>query len=359
MNNLLKRLYYTPGSASAYGGASRLWKAAKLFDNRIRKSDVLKWLQAQDAYTLHKSARKKLSQEPRVYVKRIDQQWALDLCDVRNIAGYNQDCHFILTCIDVFSKWAEAEPVPRKSAASTTAAFERILARTRRRPERVETDQGKEFYNAAFSNLCIREGIHHFSTQSSHKACVVERFNRSLKNLMYRHFTANNTYEWMDVLPDLLKTYNSRYHRSIKMAPNDVNFNNENEVYRNLYTKKPKRGKRFHEGDMVRISKKRQIFDKGYLPNYTEEIFRVANVISNHPPYRYELEDLDGENIKGRFAPQEIQKVIKRDDDLWKIERIIRTVKRKDGKHHFVKWRGFPDKFNSFVAENDIIDLNG
>ena len=359
MDNLLNRLYYTPGTPAAYGSVVRLWKAAKLMSPKIKKKDVQAWLMAQDTYTLHKQARKHLTYEPRVYVSRIDQQWAVDLCDTKNISQYNDGCNFILTCIDVLSKWADAEPVPRKTATATSAAFEAILNRTRRRPERVESDQGKEFYNSTFSDLCKREGIHHFSSQSSHKACVVERFNRSLKDLMYRHFTAQNTYRWKEVLPDLLKTYNNRYHRSIKMTPNQVNANNELAVYRTLYRKKPKSGKRLQSGNLVRISRKRHIFEKGYLPNFTEEIFKVTKVLSNHTPNRYELEDLSGEAIKGRFAPEEIQKVIKGDDDLWKIERIIRTVKRKDGAYHFVKWRGFPDKFNSLIAANDIINLNG
>jgi hypothetical protein len=266
----------------------------------------------------------------------------MDLCDVTNIRRHNDGCNFILTVIDILSKWADAEPVPTKTGANTTAALEAIFRRTDRRPEKIETDQGKEFYNATFANLCRREGIHHFSTQSSNKASVAERFNRSIKSLMYRHFTAQNTYRWMDVLPDLLKTYNNRYHRSIKRSPNSVTVANEAEVYRALYNKKPKFGKK--------------IFEKGYLPNFTEEVFKIAKVISNHTPHRYHLEDLAGEPIKGRFAPEEIQETIK-EGNVWKIERVIRRVKRPAGAFYLVKWRGFPDKFNSLVSEEDIIKL--
>ena len=173
---------------------------------------------------------------------------------------------------------------------------------------------------------------------------------------MYRHFTAQNTFRWKDVLPDLLKTYNNRYHRSIKQSPNSVTLANESDVYRTLYMKKPSFGKRLKKDDLVRISRKRHIFEKGYLPNYTEEVFKIAKVISNHAPHRYELEDLAGEQIKGRFAPEEIQETIK-EGDVWKIERIIRRVRRPTGLFYLVKWRGFPDKFNSLVSEQDIVNL--
>jgi hypothetical protein len=123
-----------------------------------------------------------------------------------------------------------------------------------------------------------------------------------------------------------------------------------------LYKKRPRFGKKLKVGDFVRISRKRHVFEKGYLPNFTEEVFKVAKVISNHAPHRYELEDLAGEQIKGRFAPEEIQETIK-DGDVWKIERIIRRVKRPGGIYYFVKWRGFPDKFNSLVPEQELVKL--
>ena len=233
-----------------------------------------------------------------------------------------------------------------------------IFNRTERRPQRIESDHGLEFYNKHFAKLCQKLNIHHFSSQSSHKASVVERFNRSLKELMYKHFSAFNTYEWIDVLPDLIKTYNSRHHRSIGRSPNSVTSENEAEVYRHLYPRrKPKWGKRLNPGDLVRISRKRHIFEKGYLPQFTEEVFKISRRIDNHRPYRYELEDMAGEDIEGRFASEEIQKIIKADDEIWKIEKIIRKIDRHGEQLYLVKWRGFPDKFNSYVRAEDIIHL--
>ena len=356
VNELLRDLYYTPGVPTSYGSVARLYKAAKRVNKRITKEQVERWLLAQDAYTLHRKARRKLSAEPRVYVSGIDEQWAMDLCDVSNIRQYNDDCNFILTVIDVFSKWSDAEPVVRKSGEQTTAALQAILDRTNRRPQRIETDHGKEFYNKHFAELCKRHDFHHFSTQSSNKAAVVERFNRSLKELMYKHFTAENTYRWVEVLPQLINTYNSRYHRSIGCSPDSVTSANEQEVYRRLYGKKKRDrwGKLLKVGDLVRISKKRHVFEKGYLPQFTEEVFKIVKVISNHRPYRYELEDLMGEAIEGRFASEELQKTIKDPDALWKIEKIIRSVRRHNHQYYLVKWRGFPAKFNSLVPVEDI-----
>ena len=154
IDRLLHNLYYTPGLPTTYGGINRLWRGAKAANNKVSRQRVVEWLHSQDTYTLHKRARKRLSFEPRVHVSRIDEQWAMDLCDVSNIRRHNDGCNFILTVIDVFSKWANAEPVPRKTADMTTKALEAIFSRTTRRPQKIETDHGKEFYNTSFANLC-------------------------------------------------------------------------------------------------------------------------------------------------------------------------------------------------------------
>ena len=272
---MLHNLYYTPGLPTTYSGLQRLYRAAKHVNKSISKRKVEEWLLAQDTYTLHKKARNRLSAEPRVYVSGIDEQWAADLCDVSNISSHNNGFNFILTVIDVFSKWADAEPIEKKSGPQVTAAMNNILQRTHRRPQRLETDHGREFYNKQFGALCRQEHIHHFSTQSSNKACVVERFNRSLKELMYKHFSAQNTFRWTDALQDLLNTYNSRYHRSIGRSPDSVSADNEEEVYKRLFGQKPKWGNKLNQGDLVRISRKRHVFEKGYLPQFTEEVFKV------------------------------------------------------------------------------------
>ncbi|MCG8430854.1 MAG: DDE-type integrase/transposase/recombinase, partial [Candidatus Omnitrophica bacterium] len=197
------------------------------------------------------------------------------------IKQYNDGYCYILTVIDVFPKKAWAEPVKNKSGLTTATAFESILKRTKgRKPQQIETDNGKEFYNKEFRKVCENHDINHFSTTSSNKASTVERFNRTLKTLLYRYFTANNTYRWLNVLHNILQTYNSRWHRSIRMSPNNVTNKNEKLVYKTLYAKKPKFGKLMHKGDKVRISKKKQTFEKGYLPNFTEEVFKISNVTS-------------------------------------------------------------------------------
>ena len=137
----------------------------------------------------------------------------------------------------------------------------------------------------------------------------MERFNRTLKQRMYRYFTWKGTLRYIDVLPELLESYNQSYHRSIQRAPSSVTKNNEKDVWLTLYgNQPPKKGYAFKVGDEVRISKSKGLFEKGYLPNWSEEIFTIAKRLPRNPPV-YRLKDYSNDNIEGTFYEDELQPV--------------------------------------------------
>ena len=160
--------------------------------------------------------------------------------------------------------------------------------------------------------------------------------------------THRRTNRWIDILDDVMHSYNRSHHRSIGMAPIDVTSENEDEIARRLYPPKPPLKYRYEIGDRVRIVKYKDVFQKGYLPNWTDEIFEI---VDRYPtfPVTYGLKDLAGEDIKGKFYEQEIQKVTKTDDEK-EVEKILKTRKRRGQVEYFVKWRGYPTKFNSWIT---------
>jgi hypothetical protein len=362
---VLHKLYYTPGSPAAFGSLNRLYQHVRKQRHDVTRLDVRKWMLSQDTYTLHAPARKRLSIEPRTYVPDIDDQWCADLADMADLADENEGNKFILTVIDAFSKYAWAQPMKNKSGPTTAEAFKAILSRTDRRPKLLQTDHGNEFYNASFNKVLKDESIELFSSYSNHKASMVERFNRSIKSLMYKYFTANSTNRWLQALQPLVDTYNTRRHRSIGMPPASVNASNAHKVYAKLYSERGcmKPGVMYEGGDLVRINKAKGNFEKGYLPNYTQEIFRIRTVrpAGYNTPLRYILEDLAGDQVQGTFVSQELQKVIKDlDKTKWRIEKVLSSERVGKGKRartrYLVKWLGYPDKFNSYVGEADIAD---
>jgi len=145
--------------------------------------------------------------------------------------------------------------------------------------------------------------------------------------------------------------YNNSYHRTIKMAPSQVNSANENKILNAVFIiKKPKIKYKFKIGDKVRISKVKRTFGKGYTPNWTEEYFIVTACLPREPPV-YTIKDQTGEKVQGIFYEEELQKIETKANDVFVVEKIIKTRKIKSKTDYFVKWRGYPDKFNSWVSD--------
>lgn len=338
----METVYYEASAPGSFGGVRPL---ARYSGMPVKSAE--KWLVSQDTYTLHKPVVKNFPRR-KTFAKGINDLFQADLADMRNLSNYNSGYSYILTCIDVFSRYAFAVPIRDKRGASVTAAFETIFAD--RVPNMLQTDRGLEFLNASVQDVFRKYGIHHYSSLNDDiKAALVERFNRTLKSRLYRYMTRHHTNRWIDALDDVVKSYNRSHHRSIGMAPIDVTRDKEDVVARRLYPPKPPLKYKFDVGDKVRIVKYKHVFQKGFLPNWTEELFVIANKNPTYP-VTYELKDLAGEDIKGKFYEQELQKVVKT-DDVYEIEKVLKTRRRGGKIEHFVKWKGYSDKFNSWVTD--------
>ena len=181
----------------------------------------------------------------------------------------------------------------------------------------------------------------------------MERFNRTLKTRLWRYFTANVTQKWTDVLQDAVHAYNHSVHRMIKQRPVDVTAATVDQV-RDIKRPLPPRGKMdLSAGDKVRISKVKSVFAKGYLPNWTEEIFTISKINSKYRPTTYTLKDYHGEEIEGSFYRQELEPII-HDDDVYMVEKIIRRQQRHGERWVLVKWLGYPESMNSWVRQSDV-----
>jgi hypothetical protein len=342
MDKVLKKHYYDPRQPGSFSSVQNLKRYSGL-----NKKKVMTFLRAQDAYTTHKPTRVRFPRR-RTYAKGIDDLFQADLVDVSKISKYNDGYRYVLTCIDVFSKRAWGIALKTKSGPEVTSAFEKIL--DDRKCNMLQTDKGTEWLNSKFQSMLRQNNIKFYTSENDDiKAAVVERFNRTLKSRMWRYFTYKNTRRFLDVLPDLIHSYNNTYHRSIGMKPMDVDRTSEDLVRKRLYPVKPKKLKwKYSVGDRVRISMHRQPFEKGYEGNWSEELF-VVNVRHPTEPITYGISDLSGEDIKGKFYELELQKVSKRDDEVFVVEKILKTRKRNGKVEYLVKWRSYPDKFNSWV----------
>jgi len=218
---------------------------------------VIEFLSGQDVYTLHKPIRKRFRRQ-KVFSKGIADLVQADLVDLSSIARYNDGYRYRLTAIDVFTKRAWAIPLNTKSGREVTSAFDPILRHVRF--NMVQTDKGTKFKNAQFQRMLSKYNVHHYTSENDDlKASIVERFNRTLKGRTFRYFSKHQTRRYLDVIDDLIESYNNTCHRSIGMAPSQVSADNEQLVRDRLYgsrvenDKRPKETFSFRVGDTVRI----------------------------------------------------------------------------------------------------------
>ena len=227
-NRLLERLYYESNRPSALGGVEKLYRAAK--KHGITRSEVISWFQLQPGYTLHKPARRRFRRN-KVFVNGIDDQWQADLVDLQSLSRWNRGHKYLLTCIDILSKYAWVVPLKTKTGSELVKAFTKIFQQGRK-PDKLQTDAGTEFKNKTFQTFLKQHHVHHFVTYNETKAQVVERFNRTLKQMMWRLFTTGSSYHYLDKINDIMNgNYNQTFHRSIKVKPSEVTAMNSQQVW--------------------------------------------------------------------------------------------------------------------------------
>lgn len=338
---ILQQLYYNPRLSTAFGGKSEL----------ERKVDfpIESWMNKQKAYTLHKPLNRKFLRR-RVVSLGINHQWSVDLCDLRLLRKYNDNVSYLLCAVDVFSKRCAVFPLKKKTGPEVADGFREILEDKNMYPEipvfQCRTDRGSEF-KSDFRKVCRKYNIHHFySTNPESHSSVVERFIRTLKNRIFRFLTHKDSKRYIDQLTKFVESYNNRIHSSHGMAPYKVNLKNQNLIRERLYgtqdivtsliNPKPnlqwskeksdrrlksilKRDRKFPLDCMVRISKHKTPFTKGYMPNFTSEIFYIHKINGQRKnidqqesikvPVLFTIRDVNDEVIEGSFYSAELSRV--------------------------------------------------
>ena len=219
----------------------------------------------------------------------IDDIWSLDILDLKDYGPKNnRGYRYVLVIIDNFSKFGWMIALKNKNAQTIKDSFENILINSKRSPNLIETDRGKEFYNNNFQDFLNKNNIKLYSRNSSLGAVFAERFNRTirdlLKEIVFEHGDAN----WIDVLPTITKQYNNRIHSSTKLTPIQASLKkNERFVYKNLLDKREKIKPKLQINDLVRTADLKKTFSKGDTTNWSYKLYKNTEIINDTiPSYR-------------------------------------------------------------------------
>lgn len=304
------------------------------YSRRRRETTKKRWLEELEAYSLHRPVRRNFERN-RYRLFTIDRLWEADLIDISTLKRHNDNHTFLLTVIDVFTKYAFVRPLKSKKAGAVIRALKQIIDSSeeetgvKRSPKIFQSDKGKEFKNQYMKGFLDSRGIRqHFpQTHSQNKAAIVERFNRTIQSFIYKYLTWRKTRRYIDVLQQLVHLYNHSVHSTIKMKPADVDETHIRQVYENtrrrhtndydnygghkqppvamnIYTQP------FHIGDFVRVSRRKTALEHGYTANWSKKVFRITAIIQKRPFFLYKLKDhATGHPIVEKFYAHEIQKI--------------------------------------------------
>lgn len=337
----LGKLYYNLGTPAGYASQAKLSSAATNLPGKTVKD----WLASQHTYSLNKPARRGGFPLRSYKVSGPNVIWQLDLLEMIPYAKVNNGFRYILTCIDVFTRFARARPLSNKEGGTVAKAMEDMFVDAV--PHKIQTDSGKEFYNSIVKSLLQKSGVKvHYSVYSKHKAAIVERFNRTLRDKLKRYFTRTGKKVWYDVLQTIIDTYNNTSHRGIlNMKPSQVDGDRLwNAKMTN--TPAPKRGL-LSVGSYVRISRASKTpFILNFDHNWSDEVFQIVEVDSRDTPAMYTIQDDGGERVDGKFYKEELQ-VLPGRPDVYRVEKVI----KRSGNRYFVKWYGYGPEHNSWVTD--------
>jgi len=222
----------------------------------------------------------------------------------------NRNHVYILVVIDCFSKFVWVKPLKKKNKTITSKAFAEIFDELDNYPNTIITDEGKEFYNSDVRKLFDSYQIHHYSIKTRTKASMAERVIRTLKSRIEKYMSENNTRQWIDVLPDIVHGYNHTPHRSTGIAPGEINDDNISEVFKKLYPDLDLLSEpRLKIGNIVRVLRKKSLFDKGYKQNWSSDVFKIRSVRQKAGVVWYKLTHLNNKSISGSHYYYELRKV--------------------------------------------------
>ncbi|KAL3087105.1 hypothetical protein niasHS_005344 [Heterodera schachtii] len=358
INTTLDKLYNNPSSPAAFAGVTALWKEARKSIKHLRKRDVQHYLEGHRTYTLMRPRRVRFPRASTVAAGFMtDVQ--VDLADFQALSRHNRGHRYLLVAVDVLSKRLFVVPLKNKRAEEMLEAFKLLIGQMPMAPHRIFSDKGTEFKNRLLKEFFEQREIEkHEPVHSSVKASVAERAIRNVKQRLYRYFAETETLNWVDEAQKIVDGINSSPSRAHGMRPIDVGFSNAQRVWKRLYgghgAPQKRRPPRFRKDDFVRMSREKGQFEKGYLPNYGDEILEVDEVLKGVRPIRYKLRDEHGEKFKGSFYEQELGRVRKDAETSYRIEKVYRKRKGADGSTEMlVKFIGYPER--EWVHESQFV----
>ena len=375
MEIVLKEAYYNPSSPASFSGFEKLYQFLKKNGQyKILRRTIKQWLAKQEAYTSHHPVRRRFKR-PKVLSFSKNYQWDTDTANMVKYRKLNDNYAYFVVFIDIFTRYLYTRPMYTLTGKEMKQVMSNIFEESGVKPQKIRSDQGSEYKNSELSKFLRTSKVDQIFTYYETKANYAERIIKTIKLKIFKFLTANESFRWVDNLQNFTVSYNNTRHRSIKMSPTKAQTSSQYDVWSYQYGLKskgiknekmtmrktrsnPKRVKfKYKVGDRVKISYLKNSFDREYAQKWSGEIFTIIDKKLNQDIPMYQLKDYQNEVITSFFYEPELQIAFLDENMIYKIEKILKKRKRKGISEVLVKWKGWPSKFNSWIAESDMEDL--
>lgn len=377
----LKELYYDPEVVGSLSTPDNLFKAVEKAGNKynLTLEQITNFLKSNEVYTVFKRRPNKIKKYPKFVVKDLDSAWFSDMAHYDRYAEFNEingvKYRFLLVCVDALSKMTFVSKLETASGSDLVKGFKDIFTKSNRRCQMLITDRGSNYSSQIFKTFLDREGVKLSLLVPPSKSFLAERKIRSIGEKLHKLYYLHQDRRWVDKIDKIVDTMNRTYNRTLKGYPYKVNKQNAFEYFVKQYfpnkkmTAKEKtdvnRLKPFllNIGDYVRIESYRHVFRKAYRENYTIEFFKISRRYHRGIFPIYKVADIMSEELEGTFREEELQKIVFKEDQTYKIDEIKQTkykYNRKTKKREkwvYVSWYGWNNpKFNSWIPAASIQD---
>lgn len=273
----------------------------------------------------------------KIFSAGVDDTWAMDIADMAGFAKENDGIKYFLAIVDVFSRYAWALPLKAKDGATVWAAVKPLIEEYK--PHKLWVDQGGEFVNKTMQAAIKKMGIVMYHTYGDSKAVMAERWIKTMKTRLFFNQLVKGTYKWSEALPGLVAEYNKDVHSSIGMTPEKARLKENEAVLLRMQGRPGRKVKpKYKLGQWVRMSRIKGLFEKGFTPKWSFEVFKIVQIDLNDP-VTYRLRDFYNEPIDGHFYEPELLPVA--DPNFFPLERVLATRKRAGVLEKQVKLMGY------------------
>ena len=355
----LNNIYYNIEHEASFSTPRKLYEYVKKQGKfKLTEKQIKQFLIKQEVYTTHKEFRK-----PKHFYKYVVPypKYLVELDSFYFDFPGEKKKKFILG-VDAFSRKATARPVTDLKASSVNTAVKSIVQEMK--PQRVRFDGGREYNSKVVLSTLRDKNIKYMIASPPYKAAQVERLGRTIKSMLYKVMQANGSVHWPKLLPRVIKAYNNRTHRMLGMSPNEAE-RAENTAdlwfkFRNRSWKlsPPPSDYKFDIGDPVRVHEGKEVLKKEFYETFSTQVFFVSARYSKANIHRYLLKDHENKPVQNKsFTTNQLVFVEIGKQTVYRIEKILHKRLFKNGLYCYVKWLGYNKSYNSYIPNEDIVDL--